>query len=273
MVTSRQPPPQCALRFALARDLIGLEQRCEPSGGAPAYNAFCNRLCNAPPLLMIALRPPEYFPGLPYMALVERADVFVLADTLRHRRSSMASRGKLRTPQGWQWISVPLKGGQRGRALTDVAVENRERWLPKHWRAFQYNYRSTPYFEFYEPEVRPFFEREWTRLGPLACASVELLARLMDLSTEIVRASALGGPADTPEAILEQVGAGPRLVLPEEAEGAGQHVLRCAPPTYRQNFEGFEPGLSAADLLFNCGPEATALLRQSSSVAPPAEAA
>ena len=221
---------------------------------------------------MIALRPPEYFPGLAYMALVQRAGRFVLADTLPYRRRTMQNRGRLRTPQGWQWISVPLKGGQRGRPIAEVRLENRERWLVKHWRSFQYNYRSTPYFEFYEPEVKPFFEREWTHLGALTCASVELLAGLMDLPTPLVRASRLPGAPRTAAAIEEalrasgetaalRVPASGRAEGLSEAEKAGG-MFHFDAPTYRQNFEGFEPGMSAADLLFNLGPEAAARLRE-----------
>ncbi len=214
----------------------------------------------------VAVRPPEYFPGLAYMALVQAADVFVMADTFRHSRRSMQSRGRLRTPQGWQWISVPLKGGQRGRAIREVAVENRERWLVKHWRSFQYNYRTTPYFEYYEPQVAPFFERTWQQLGALSCASVELLHELLALPTRLVRASALPGRPDTVPAVLEQIEAGALMALPEAAAHDAALVsdveaFRFDAPMYRQNFDGFEAGLSAADLVFNYGPEAAALLR------------
>lgn len=220
---------------------------------------------------MLAIRPPEYFPGLAYMALVVHVDRFVLADTFQYSKRSMQNRGKLRTPQGWQWISVPLKGGQHKRPIAEVAIETRERWIEKHWRAFQYNYRTTPYFEFYEPRFAPFFEREWKHLGALTCASVELLHELMEGSTELVRASELEGQPDTLPAIWEAVGGGTVGALPDTAAHDAQLVpslkaLHFEAPTYRQNFEGFEPEMSTADLLFNYGPEATAMLREGIAV-------
>ncbi len=223
--------------------------------------------------MTIAIRPPEYFPGLAYMALVSHVDCFVLADTFQHSKRSMQNRGKLRTPQGWQWISVPLRGGQSGRPLYEVHVETRERWIEKHWRAFQYNYRSTPYFEFYEPDLTPFFERSWERLGPLSCASVELLHRLMKLPTHLVRASELENKPDTPAAIHAAVEGDELVALPDTAVHDARHVstahaLRFEPPMYRQNFDGFEPGMSAADLLFNYGPAMPAMLEESVQVVP-----
>lgn len=225
----------------------------------------------------VAVRPPEYFARLAYLALVQAADVFVLADTFRYSKRSDQNRARLRTPQGWQWISVPLQAHQGGRPIRAVALENRERWLVKHWRSFQYNYRTTPYFEFYEPEVAPFFERTWERLGPLACASVELQHRLLGLDTRLVRASELPGAPATRPAVLEAVGAQALLTLPDagarrvdgrDAISMKTHVLRFDLPAYRQNFEGFEQGMAAADLLFNYGPEAARMIARPARLEP-----
>lgn len=216
---------------------------------------------------MIAVRPPEYFPRLHYMALMQHVDRFVLADTFRYSRQSFQNRSKLRNPQGWQWITVPLAAHQHGRAIRQVAVNRDDPWRGKHWRAFQYNYRSTPYFEYFEPEVEPFFEQTWTHLGALACASVERLHALMGLTTPLVRASELDGAPDTLAGILAAVGkdalASPPEAAPHDAASASEvHVFHYDAPTYHQNFDGFEPGMSAVDLLFNYGPEAAAMLTQ-----------
>lgn len=227
---------------------------------------------------MIAIQPPAYFPGLHYMALVHHVDCFVLADTFPYRRRHFASRSKLRNPQGWQWITVPLRAHQRGRPISAVAINTDDPWQGKHWRAFQYNYRSTPYFEYFEPQIEPFFEREWDTLGALTCASVTLLHDRMEGSTQLLRASALEGAPDTVPAILDAVDAAPLVTVPTEDPRDAQmthadEVLRFDPPTYHQNFEGFEPGMSAADLLFNYGPEARTMLAQHAQGASAAEAA
>lgn len=225
---------------------------------------------------MIAVRPPEYFPRLSYMALVQHVDRFVLADTFSYRRRTFQNRSRLRNLQGWQWISVPLTAHQGGRPIHRVQINQQAPWVGKHWRAFQYNYRSTPYFEYFEPEVEPFFEQTWAALGALTCASVTLLHERMEFSTPIVRASELDGAPDTLAAILAAVGddvlAVPADAPPPDDVAAEVHRFYYDPPTYRQNFEGFEPGMSAADLLFNYGPEARSLLAQGTRVEMPGEA-
>ncbi len=213
--------------------------------------------------IMIAVRPPEYFPRLKYMALLQHVDHFVLADTFPYRRQSFQDRSKLRSSQGWHWITIPIFGQRDGASLLDVEINTEGRWQEKHWRSFLYNYRTTMYFEYFEASFRPFFERTWTSLAPCTCRSVEVLADLFGIRTSVTRASAL---EETPTSLSEVVKAtgADVLAVPEgtTSEGIGGDVqtVTYEHPTYHQNFEDFEPGMSAADLVFNYGREAQRIL-------------
>lgn len=216
---------------------------------------------------VISVQPPEYFPRLQYMALLQRVDHFILADTFPYRRQSFQNRSKLRSPQGWHWISVPIFGNRDGAPIRDVQINPEGRWREKHWRSFFYNYRSTMYFEFFESSFRPFFERSWERLSPCTCRSVELLAELFGLRTSITRASNLDGAPASMASVLQVTNA-ETIALPEKMASSTtlpEEVVQpfaYEHPTYHQNFEGFEAGMSAADLVFNYGREAQRILAQ-----------
>lgn len=221
------------------------------------------------------MRPPEYFPRLAYLALMQQADRFVLADTFQYSRQSFQNRARLRTPprprQAWQWISVPLKGRQHGRPICEVEVDNRTAWARSHWRAFHYNYRTAPFFDHYEEVFRDLFERPWTHLGALTCATTERLHGLFGLSSTLVRASALPGAPRRLSTLMEEAGG---VLLTSEVAAAHdrQRVdsveeVVYREPVYRQNFDGFEPGMSGVDLLFNYGPEALSVLQRGVTVA------
>lgn len=220
---------------------------------------------------LIAVRPPEYFPRLTSLALMQQAEHVVLADTVQYSRQSFQNRTRLRTPprprRSWQWISVPLKGRQHGRSILEVEVDNRSTWARSHWRAFRYNYQTAPFFDHYEAAFRDLFERQWVHLGALTCATAELLHRLFGCSSSITRASTLPGAPRHLGAMIACAGGGTLLTSEataarDGAQTASARVLRYREPRYRQNFEGFEPGLSAADLLFNYGPDAPGKLQQ-----------
>ncbi|HET6566499.1 MAG TPA: WbqC family protein [Rhodothermales bacterium] len=221
---------------------------------------------------MTAIRPPEYFPRLSYMALLLAADSGVLADTFQYSRQSFQNRMRIRTPQGRHWLSVPLKGGQHGRPICEVEIDRRVNWQRTHWRSLVYNYSSAPFFQFYDREVHELLHEEWHTLGELTCASVELLCRLLGVETLLRRASALpGAPADL-EGVAHSVHDGTLLALPDTASHDARlvgnvRVLAYSERVRHQNFPGFEAGLSALDLLFNYGPEARSILQEGTSVA------
>ena len=213
---------------------------------------------------MIAVRPPEYWPRPEFFALMDEADEFVLADTFQYSRQTFQNRSPLRTPDGRQWISIPLKGGQHGKPILDVRIWGKHRWIGKHWRALQFNYRTTPFFEFYEHRLRPIFDRDWERLSELTAASVEILRDLIGIETPILLASQLSRAPSTLDDILEVAGRAD-LVIPRVSRSVdaalAASVLEFDPPRYRQNFEGYEPEMSALDLLFNYGPSCLTMIR------------
>lgn len=214
-----------------------------------------------------AIQAPTYWPDIAYFALMDAVSVFVVADTWPYRRQSAHNRARLRTPQGWQWISVPVQGGQHGKPFGEVTLVADPPWFPKHERAMAYNYRTTPYFEYYELELAPFFSTEFPHLAALNRETIRLLHRLLGLSTTLQFASELPeAPASLAEIAahvpdhayltLPQTAAFDQNVLPEV------QVLSVEEKPYRQNFEGFQSGMSVLDLLFNYGPEAVGKWRE-----------
>lgn len=232
---------------------------------------------------MLAARPPEYWPGPLFMALVDAAELVVLGDTLQYSRQSFQNRTLVRTPQGSQWLSIPLAGGQHGRPIDAVVIRGKHRWIRKHRRALHFNYRTSPFFDFYEPELEPLFEADWDRLGALTCRSVQILARLLGIETPIIRASELEGRPATTADIVDAAGGHAGIVGAGSAGTAGymsasdtldvdmeltrvRAAVYLEPLEYRQNFEGFEEGMSALDLLFNYGPDSLSMIRRSRRV-------
>ena len=52
------------------------------------------------------------------------------------------------------------------------------------------------------------------------------------------------------------------VVAVERSQVAKVEGFRYEEPTYRQTFDGFEPGQSVLDVLFNYGPEARSIIDQ-----------
>lgn len=222
---------------------------------------------------MLALHPPEYLPPLATLALYDRAERVVLADTARYSRQSFQNRARLRGVPGGQWATIPLAPHQRGLPLCRAQPDHHARWQAQHARAFEYNYRSAPYFEFYEDDFAPLFSEAWPSLGVVNAWTTRLLMRLVGITTPLAVASEDGEcpPPDEPHALADLARRydANALLVPEAAArrlgaalpGVAVTPLRFAEAERAQNFDGFAAGCSAVDALFNHGPETLRLLR------------
>ncbi|MBX2822041.1 MAG: WbqC family protein [Rhodothermaceae bacterium] len=216
--------------------------------------------------MRIAVRPPEYMPRLSYVALMKYVDVFVVADTFQYSRQSFQNRARIRTPHGWSWISVPLVGRQHGTPICKTQIDNRSAWQSKHRRAFQYNYGNTVYFPFFEDRITSLYESEWNTLGDLTWSTIKLFHELFSIKCRLMRASQLERKSDSLPVILEQFDfdhyLSPRESFDKDKEGLSSiSCFEYNEPRYRQHFEGFEPEITAFDVLCNYGNEAVGVVQ------------
>ncbi len=192
---------------------------------------------------------------------MQAAGRFIIADDWQYVRQSYQNRSKLRTPQGWQWITVPLRRGQHGlsHAFTRIAAE--PGWRRRHWRSFLCNYGRTPFFGHYADQVRALLFESGASLSDLTYASIRFVHVSFGMHSVLERVSDTG--ADSTEILG---GSSPFCILSSREQARlscarGQWVLLFNHAPYRQPFTGFEAGMSALDLLFGYGPEASAMLK------------
>lgn len=218
--------------------------------------------------MTVAVLPLEYFPPLHSVALMSAADQVVWADTWPYRRQTRQNRSKLRNPNGWQWISLPMWSHQHGRPIHEVKIDGNVPWHERQWRAFMYNYRSTMYFEYFEDDFAPLFDTAPESLQAMNEASTRCTCTFAQIDTPFVRASdrsisALSEVRTALDADRVWVAHAHQEELDARSDHATYTVLPPYDhPTYRQNFEGFEPGMAAIDCIFNYGPEATRIIDQ-----------
>jgi len=132
-------------------------------------------------------------------------------------------------------------------ATSNVLLSDHGNWRHLHWQALQSAYGDSPFFEYYEDDLRPFFtERNWERLFDYNEAIWCKMCELLDIHPQISLTESYqktGNFNDFREAIR------PKHPLPD---------ADFSPRPYYQVFSqkhGFLPNLSILDLLFNMGRE------------------
>jgi hypothetical protein len=224
--------------------------------------------------MIVAVHQPQYLPWLGYFDKLDRADVFVLLDTVQYKKNEWQNRNRIKTSSGPQWLTVPVtyRFPQR---IAEVPVNHRERWQHRQRQAIVTNYRPAPHWDFVLPLVEELLAAGGERLADLNILGIRRLAQLLGITTPLFVASELGPLPEHPDdrliAITRHFGADTYLA------GAGGHDYMALDryrqrgvevifqeyrhPVYEQRFGAFVPFLSVLDLLFNHGPESLAILR------------
>jgi hypothetical protein len=222
----------------------------------------------------LAIHQPQYLPWLGYLAKLDRADAFVLLDTVQFKKNEWQNRNRIRTAQGWQYLTVPVLH-EFPQRLDRVRVNNQTDWRRKHVKALETHYGKAPYYDRYAPVFGELLAREWEKLSLLNEAVLSALTEAFGITTPIVKASQYEA-RDEPTGRLVDLckalgadrylaGAGGRgYVNCEEFDAAGIAVefQDFVSPEYAQGYRPFIAGLSAVDLLFNCGGEGFRYVRE-----------
>lgn len=223
---------------------------------------------------------PNYLPYAGFFHKIAQADRFLIVDTVQFVKRGpfgWMHRNRIRTdtPQGWDWLSVPvLTKGRFTQRICDATIDPALPWARKHLRALEWNYRKAKHFGDYAAEFKALYEREWVRFADLACAFIELLLRLVGIRRTADRTSALGIGGESTglvAAMCRATGAdtylsgrhGKDYLDTAALESAGVKTVfqEFAPPVYLQCQPGpFVPSLSVVDLLFNCGPRSLGVI-------------
>ena len=85
-----------------------------------------------------------------------------------------------------QSLSIPVEssGGMK-RGIKDIRVSDHANWRHQHWYAIKSTYNSTPFFEFYEDDFAPFFEKKYDFLFDLNEELRILICELLGMETEV----------------------------------------------------------------------------------------
>lgn len=226
----------------------------------------------------VVIHQPDFIPYLGFFHRFLSADLYVVLDHVQFVYGSRAwtHRDKIKTPKGAQWLTVSVKKVSRDTPINQVELSDEIDWRTDHIRLLEANYQDAPFFDQIMPRLRNFYAEPDKMLAEFNLRSIKLLMSMLDVETPIVLSSKLA-PQGAKNALLidllKKIGAdryltgvGSRDYLDESLfEKAGVGVLwqNYQHPVYPQLFGKFEPYLSAIDMLFNCGIDASRqLLRE-----------
>jgi hypothetical protein len=227
--------------------------------------------------MIVSIMQPCYLPWLGYFDRLARSDLHVVLDHVQMEhggRTSFTNRNKIRVPQGWAWLTVPVRtAGGAPKSIERVEIDASHTWRRKHWTALTSAYGRARFFPAWRERFEALYARDYRRLVEVLDAGTDLLKEALGIATPCLRSSALGVASTKSALILDlcrAVGASRYLSGPFGRDyldraafaAAGIEIAfhDYAHPVYPQAFAGFEPNMSAVDVLFNHGPQALPII-------------
>ncbi len=224
---------------------------------------------------VLVAHQPNYLPWLGFFYKVAQADIWVLADDVQYSTGNLINRNRIRTAQGWQWLTVPVYSrGRRGQKIAEVEIVAADTWARKHWQALCWNYGKAAHFDRYAEHLEALYNKSWMRLLDLNMALIKFMLSELGIDVALRSSSELSLSQERTQRLVDMAvacdcdvylaGAGSSRRYVElaafSAAGVACRFVDFAHPVYAQCQPGFEYNMSALDLLFNCGPESGKVL-------------
>ena len=200
---------------------------------------------------MNVLLSTTYFGPVQWYQKLYRADEVWIERHETFQKQTYRNRCIIATTQGTQALTVPVERGS-SQLIKDIRISDHGNWRHLHWNALQSAYGDSPFFMYYEDDLRPFFEQRWDYLLDFNETIREKLCELLDIQLTVHYTTVYQKPPFTlhPSPFTDHREAiNPKHPVPDPD---------FTPRRYYQVYEakhGFQPNLSIVDLLFNMGPE------------------
>jgi len=166
-----------------------------------------------------------------YRKLVEGGGIGCIDGTERWQKQTERNRCTIVTANGTQCLSVPVTVPSARCRTDEVLISDHGNWQHVHWNALCSAYGTSPFFEFYADDIKPFYDNRWEKLVDYN----------RDITLKMLHLIGLDDVSYTQ--------------TPDNAA----HNTAANSMKYYQTFQrrhGFIEGMSILDLLFNEGPEA-----------------
>ncbi len=224
--------------------------------------------------MILAGQQPRYLPFVGQFYKILKCDKFIIVDHVQYEKKEFHNRNKIRTAQGWMWLTVPvITKGRFHQKMNQVEINNQIPWQKKHWKAIYFSYKNTPFFDKYADFFKDTYEQKWSLLSELDNYLLKKMLKLVNIDTEILLSSDFNFQKGKNQLLIEMckaTGADTYLSGSQARDYVDEQLFKNAnlnhmfsdfePLPYRQRFKPFIPYLSFMDLMFNHGDKSKELL-------------
>ena len=190
-----------------------------------------------------------YFGPIQWYQKLYRAESVQIERWESFQKQTYRNRCIIATTNGPQALTVPIERQFTINCIKDIRISDHGNWRHLHWNALQSAYGESPFFDYYQDDIRPFFEQRWDYLLDFNEAIREKMCELIDIQPKVDYSKKF-----TVYSLSSCVPDYRMVIRPKNPEPDPDFTPKRYYQVYEQK-HGFLPNLSILDLLFNMGPE------------------
>ncbi len=134
---------------------------------------------------MNSLILPTYFPSISHFAVIAQSDSITFEMEDNFQKQTNRNRTYIYSPNGIQLLNIPVKHSKEAHQKTkDILIENEFDWQKQHFKSLEAAYRSSPFFEYFEDDIAPIFEKKHQFLMDLNFEVLDVVTKCLRMKLE-----------------------------------------------------------------------------------------
>ena len=198
---------------------------------------------------MNVLLVTSYWPNLHYFFYVLNASIINIEQFDNYSKQSYRNRTQILSANGILNLSIPIKKNKSEKVVNSIEISYKEDWQKNHWRAITSAYKNSPYFDFFEEDLKVFYSNKYNLLIDYNLDQLKFIIKVLKQKKNIQLTKQY---ERNPESVIDLR----TIIHPKQSYLSDKLVANKLDQSYYQTFENkisFTPNLSILDLLFNKG--------------------
>ena len=198
-----------------------------------------------------------YFGPVQWYQKLNRYENCVIEQHDNFIKQTYRNRCVIPTTNGLQSLSIPvttIADAQISKTpMKDIRISDHGNWRHIHWNALCSAYGESPFFEYYQDDIRPFFEKKWEFLIDFNMEITQKVNELLDIHPMISLSDEFATSLNEGFVDFRDV------IRPKHPGKDDDFQPKKYYQVYQQKID-FQPNMSILDLLFNEGNESVLYL-------------